>query len=64
MKKKLEKLIELKSLVTLALTALLVYVVVSMTNVGEFTFSPEFVGGIVMAVFTYYFTRKKEPPVE
>ncbi len=58
----LKKLLELKSLVTLVLTVLIVYVVIRQTNEGTFTFSPEFVGGIIMAVFTYYFNRKKDTP--
>ena len=58
----LKKLLELKSLVTLVLTVLIVYVVIRQTNEGTFTFSPEFVGSIITAVFTYYFTRKKDTP--
>ena len=55
----LKKLLELKSLVTLMLTALIIFVVVYQTIRNGFTFSPEFVGGIIMAVFTYYFNRTK-----
>ena len=57
---KLVKLLELKSLVTLILTALITFVVVYQTVRNGFTFSPEFVGGIIMAVFTYYFNRTKK----
>ena len=65
MLEQLKKLVELKSLVTLILTALIVFVVGYQTLQNGFTFSPEFVGGIIMAVFTYYFTRtKKDTPVK
>ena len=62
MLKQLIKLLELKSLVTLILTALIVFVVVYQTVRNGFTFSPEYIGGIIMAVFTYYFNRKKDTP--
>ena len=55
----LKKLLELKSIVMLMLTGLVIFVVVYQTIRNGFTFSPEFVGGIVMAVFTYYFNRTK-----
>ena len=55
----LKKLLEIKSIVTLILTGLIVFVVVYQTMQNGFTFSPEFVGGIIMAVFTYYFNRTK-----
>ena len=55
----LKKLLEIKSIVTLILTGLVVFVVVYQTMQNGFTFSPEFVGGIIMAVFTYYFNRTK-----
>ena len=55
----LKKLLELKSIVTLMLTGLVIFVVVHQTIRNGFTFSPEFVGGIIMAVFTYYFNRTK-----
>ena len=55
----LKKLLEIKSIVTLMLTGLVIFVVVHQTIRNGFTFSPEFVGGIIMAVFTYYFNRTK-----
>ena len=55
----LKKLLELKSIVMLMLTGLVIFVVVYQTIRNGFTFSPEFVGGIIMAVFTYYFNRTK-----
>ena len=60
MKEQLKKLCELKSIVMLLLTALVFFVVVWQTVQNGFTFSPEFVGGIIMAVFTYYFNREKK----
>lgn len=59
MLEQLKKLLELKSLVTLILTALIVFVVAYSVIHNGFTFSPEFVGGIIMAVFTYFFNRTK-----
>ena len=55
----LKKLLELKSIVMLILTGLVSFVVVYSVIYNGFTFSPEFVSGIVMAVFTYYFNRTK-----
>ena len=63
MSAQLKKLLEIKSIVTLILTGLVCFVVVYSAIHNGFTFSPEFVGGIIMAVFTYYFNRtKKDTP--
>ena len=56
----LKKLLELKSLITLMLAGLVIFVVVWQTVQNGFAFSPEFVGGIVMSVFTYFFNRNKK----
>lgn len=57
-KEKASKLIELKSIVTLLLILTTVFVVVYLTLTGQFTISTDFFVGVVMAVMTYYFTRK------
>ena len=55
----LKKLLEIKSIITLILTGLVSFVVVYSVIHNDFAFSPEFVSGIIMAVFTYYFNRTK-----
>lgn len=62
MKEKFAKLIELKSIITLVLILLVAFVVVLQTLRGKFDMSPEFVGGLITAVITYYFTRKQTTP--
>ena len=62
MKEKFAKLIELKSIITLVLILLVAFVVVLQTLRGKFEMSPEFVGGLITAVITYYFTRKQTTP--
>lgn len=54
MKEKLAKLIELKSIVTMALIGCTCYLAIK----SGFTIAPEFFASVVTAVITYYFTRK------
>lgn len=54
MKDKIAKLIDIKSIVTLALTGVVCYLVsTSKMDVKDFF-------ALVMMVFTYFFTKKKE----
>lgn len=62
MKEKFAKLIELKSIITLILILLVAFVVIWQVIRGKFEMSPEFVGGLITAVITYYFTRKQSTP--
>ena len=55
MKEKFSKLIELKSIVTMALIGCTCYLACK----SNFTIAPEFFASIVTAVITYYFTRKE-----
>lgn len=55
MKEKFSKLIELKSIVTMALIGCTCYLAIK----SNFTIAPEFFASIVTAVITYYFTRKE-----
>jgi hypothetical protein len=55
MKEKIAKLIELKSIVTMALIGCTCYLAIK----SGFTIAPEFFASIVTAVITYYFTRKE-----
>ena len=57
MKAKLAKLIELKSIVTLALVGCTCYLAIK----SNLTIAPEFFASVVTAVITYYFTRKDTP---
>lgn len=56
MKEKFAKLIELKSIVTLLLIGCTVYLAI----VNKIEIQPETFIAIVMAVITYYFTRKAD----
>ena len=55
MKEKFSKLIELKSIVTMALIGCTCFLAIK----SNFTIAPEFFASIVTAVITYYFTRKE-----
>lgn len=56
MKDTLMKLLTVKSIVTFALIGATVYLAVTQSV----TLSPEFFAGVVMAVITYYFTKKDD----
>lgn len=56
-KKKLAKLIDLKSIITLALTIILSVVIFASIEIHDETIKTLFVS-ITSSVFTYYFTKK------
>lgn len=56
LRQKLAKLVELKSIVTMALIGCTCYLAIK----SGFTIAPEFFASIVTAVITYYFTRKND----
>lgn len=59
MKKQFSKLIDLKSLITLALTIALVAIVFSGTSINDEGIRTLFVS-VTSSVFTYYFSRKEK----
>lgn len=60
MLEKIAKLIDVKSIVTLALVATLVYVVVGGNPIDEKVFL--LFSNVVTMIITYFFTKKKDKP--
>lgn len=57
MKKKFEKLIDLKSLITIVLTLTLTVIIFAGIDIPDETIKTLFVS-VLSSVFTYYFTKK------
>ena len=60
MLEKIAKLIDVKSIVTLALVATLVYVVIGGNPIDEKVFL--LFSNVVTMIITYFFTKKKDKP--